>query len=108
MWLKNLIASIIGKKQLPNGALLVDARTPQEHQTGVISGSILLPLDQLPEQALTKLGNQQTPIVVYCASGVRAIAARRQLKRMGYLQVINGGGIQNVAESTGEPIIKLL
>lgn len=107
MWLKNLIASIIGKTTAKWG-FVGRCTHPQEHQTGVISGSILLPLDQLPEQALTKLGNQQTPIVVYCASGVRAIAARRQLKRMGYLQVINGGGIQNVAESTGEPIIKLL
>lgn len=79
-------------------ALLIDVRSPVEFSGGSIHGAIHIPVDQIhlidkhkPRIELTR------PIIVFCASGIRSASARRQLLSMGYTNVINGGGISNLA-----------
>ncbi|MCB1789060.1 MAG: rhodanese-like domain-containing protein [Gammaproteobacteria bacterium] len=75
--------------------ITVDIRTPGETRffTGNLPGHLVIPLNELfrPEQ-LAKLP-QDTPIVVMCASGVRATAAATALRNIGFEQtyVLKGG-----------------
>lgn len=78
--------------QKTEGAVLLDVRTPEEYREGRIPGSKNVPLQQL-ETVTTKVRDKDTPVFVYCLSGGRSGQAVRQLKRMGYENVTNIGGI---------------
>lgn len=82
-----------------NGALLLDVRTKPEHMISSISEAKRIHIGDLEERMddvkkWTK-GNKEKPIVVFCAAGVRAEKARAILKKAGYKNVINMGGISN-------------
>lgn len=74
------------------GALLLDVRTPQEYGQGHIPGSKNLPLQQL-DNAESMAENKDTALFVYCYSGARSGQATAYLRRMGYTNVQNIGGI---------------
>lgn len=73
----------------PNGVLL-DVRSPQEYEQGHIPESLNVPLPML-EDVVTVA--EDTPLFVYCHSGVRSRQAAEQLRDMGYWNVHNIGGI---------------
>lgn len=76
------------------GSFLLDVREPDEYRGGHISGSINLPLQNI--RNINKLIlKKDAPIYVYCHSGGRAAQAASDLKRMGYAQVKNIGGISS-------------
>ena len=69
------------------GALLVDVRTPGEYREGRN-----IPLQELGG-AESKLGPKDTPLFLYCRSGARSAQAAGALRRMGYANITNIGGI---------------
>ena len=73
--------------------VLLDVRSREEHLSGHIPGSILLPLDQLASGAGKILGNPEKKIVVYCQSGARSAQAAKVLGKLGYKDVRDLGGI---------------
>ncbi len=75
-----------------DGAVLLDVRTPQEYREGHIPGSKNVPLQELGRVTAVAAG-KDTPLFVYCHSGARSRQAVNELRRMGYLQVKNIGGI---------------
>ena len=74
------------------GAVLLDVRTPEEVADGRIPGSINIPLQRLDdvEDAVEDL---DTPLFVYCQSGMRSRKAAVRLEQMGYTNVTDLGGI---------------
>ncbi|MCB9681779.1 MAG: rhodanese-like domain-containing protein [Alphaproteobacteria bacterium] len=78
---------------LSEGAVLLDVRTPPEHQQQAIPGSTLLPLADLPSK-MGSLDPNKT-YVVYCRSGGRSAQAAGLLKRHGFARVYDLGGIGN-------------
>ena len=74
-----------------NGVLL-DVRREEEYGEGHIPGSRNLPLSRL-EQAKSEIPDRETPLFVYCLSGGRSGKAVAFLKKLGYTQVKNIGGI---------------
>ena len=74
------------------GAVLVDVRTPEEYKDGHIPGSHNVPLQQLDKIA-GAAENMDTALYVYCHSGARSRQATALLRRMGYTNVHNIGGI---------------
>ena len=80
------------------GAVLLDVRSSQEFQKGHIPGSRNVPLSSLGEAA-GLAEDKETPLFVYCYSGARSGQAVHVLRRMGYANVKNIGGI---AAWTGE------
>ncbi|BBM82586.1 molybdopterin-synthase adenylyltransferase MoeB [Candidatus Uabimicrobium amorphum] len=73
--------------------LLIDVRQEYEHHAEHITGSILIPLDQLP-QNLPSCAKQH-PIVVYCKSGRRSQKATNILREQGFQNVLSlQGGIE--------------
>lgn len=82
----------------PAGArLLLDVRTPAEYAAGHLPGARSIPLDTLAERAAAELPDRAAAIVIYCQSGMRSRMACRQLARMGYTGVVNGGGMAALA-----------
>ena len=74
------------------GAVLLDVRTPQEYQQGHIPGSKNIPLQEI-DRVASAAGGKDTPLFVYCHSGARSRQAVDVLRRMGYLNIKNIGGI---------------
>lgn len=80
------------------GAFLIDVRDADEYAEGHIPGSINVPLMSLREIE-DLIDDYDTPIYVYCLSGIRAGRAVPALNMIGYTKVKNIGGIKDY---TGE------
>ena len=78
--------------QATAGAVLLDVRTPEEYAEGHIPGSVSIPLAALPAR-YNELGALDTPLFVHCLSGGRSGQAVSFLKRAGFTNVKNIGGI---------------
>lgn len=76
------------------GAVLLDVRSKQEYIAGHIKGSKNIPLDEVAKVA-NLIKDKATPIYVHCLSGGRSMQATGYLKRLGYQNVKNIGGISN-------------
>lgn len=74
------------------GAVLLDVRTISEYREGHIPGSRNIPLQNIGGAAAF-LNGRDTPVFTYCHSGARSGQAAGALRRMGYTQVKNIGGI---------------
>lgn len=83
-----------------SGAILLDVRTSEEYREGHIPESKNVPL-QFIDGIGTVVNKKDTPIFVYCYSGSRSNQAASALKRMGYTNVKNIGGI---ASYTGKVV----
>ncbi len=77
------------------GARIVDVRTPQEYGAGSYKKSRNIPVDALAGR-LGELEPRDKPIVVYCASGARSSQAARILKKAGFTDVSNAGGLSEM------------
>lgn len=78
-------------KMTKNG-VLIDVRTKEEYAEGHIPDSINLPLSHL-DQILKEVPDKNTPLFVYCQSGSRSARAAKSMKKAGYSDVTNIGGI---------------
>jgi rhodanese-related sulfurtransferase len=70
---------------------LLDVRTPEEFATGHIPGAANISVQTLA-QRLREVPKTM-PVVVYCRSGNRSRTALQLLKRAGYSEVYDLGGI---------------
>ncbi len=80
-------------EKLKNGKrpLVLDVRQPSEYRSGHISGSKLVPLNELSSRM--KELPQSREIVCVCASGNRSSSATRMLTKAGYNAVNMKGGM---------------
>jgi phage shock protein E len=100
-----LFAPLLGPAQsLPEGAVLIDVRSPSEFASAHLKDAISLPLDCLVREIHSVVPDQGAEIIVYCQSGGRSAAACRALLDMGYANVVNGGGIQALASRMNREI----
>ncbi len=76
------------------GAVLLDVRTAEEYREGHIEGSINLPLDRIAK-IKEIVADRSTPLFVHCYSGSRSGQAVAFLRKIGYNNVKNIGGIGN-------------
>lgn len=74
------------------GALLLDVRTPEEYAEGHIEDSVNVPLQNI-EILRTIIEDKSTPLFVYCRSGARSARATDILKKMGFFNAEDIGGI---------------
>ena len=80
-----------------SSVVFVDVRTQREYDAGHIDGAIHIPHTEMDEryEELERYKDQQ--IVVYCRSGRRSGIAEGILENHGFENVINGGGLQDLA-----------
>lgn len=76
------------------GAFLIDVREPNEFASGHVAGAVSLPLSEL-ERIGELVEDRSAPIFLYCASGVRSARAAAKLRRRGYANVHDIGGIKD-------------
>ena len=69
--------------------LLLDVRTPVEHEEMHIAGSRLMPLDKLDPTAVKEAAAGSERCVVICRSGNRSLDAGHALEEAGFTQVYN-------------------
>lgn len=74
----------------PETSILVDVRTPEEHEEAFIPGSVLIPVDELRDR-LSELP-QDKEIILYCRVGLRGYLAYRILAQKGYSRLRNLSG----------------
>ena len=75
------------------GYIILDTRTREEYDEGHIPGAILIPHDQIREQAESVLTDKDQLILVYCRSGRRSKLASEDLVELGYTNIMEFGGI---------------
>jgi len=73
--------------------ILLDVRTPSEYESGHIEGAVLLPLDNITEEASEVIPDNEKIYYVYCRSGNRSATAAQLLVDMGYKNIYDLGGI---------------
>jgi rhodanese-related sulfurtransferase len=86
-------AALVAEK-IKGGATVVDVRSEGEFRGGAYRGAINVPLQVLSSK-LDRIPKGR-PVVVYCASGSRSAMAVRLLKKAGYQDVWNAGGLHHL------------
>ena len=79
-------------------SILIDVRTQQEFADGALPGATRIETEDLAERIAAVAPDKNAPVVLYCRSGRRASAAQDLLQELGYSQVINAGGYQELNE----------
>jgi molybdopterin/thiamine biosynthesis adenylyltransferase/rhodanese-related sulfurtransferase len=85
------------------GAVLVDIREQDEVDQGIVPGAIHIPRGFLEMRIEEAVRDRDTPIVVYCAGGVRSIFGAEALTDLGYRNVASMSGGFNGWKSIGLP-----
>lgn len=78
---------LLRKLSTERDCIVLDVRTDEEYADGRIPNAIHIPLHDLAERAPSVLPEQNRPIVVYCAHGIRSAQALRWLSHVGYQSV---------------------
>ncbi|KPN71210.1 hypothetical protein AKG09_08245 [Neisseria sp. 83E34] len=74
----------------------IDVRTPKEFKTGNIEGALNIPVDQITERIHSVSPDKHAPLHLYCRSGRRVGIAIKQLEELGYTDITNHGGYQDL------------
>lgn len=82
------------KARLENGQrpILLDVREREEYREGHLEGALALPRGFMEMRVEEAVPDKETPVVAYCAGGVRSLIAARTLKEMGYTDVSSMAG----------------
>ena len=85
---------------------VIDVRDPDEYRDGHIEAATNISRGFLEFRIAGAVPDPKTPVVLYCQTGLRSVLAAKQLKELGYENVINlGGGYAKWAQ-TGLPVVK--
>lgn len=92
---KNLVTyeELQGKLNSKASFTLLDVRTLDEYNAGHIPAAVLLPYDEIAQKAEKLLPEKDAEIIVYCRSGRRSAIAADELRKLGYTEVKDFGGI---------------
>ena len=82
------------RRQLTEEASLavIDVRDPDEFREGAIPGAVAISRGFLEFKAQDAFPDPETPIVVYCLSGLRSLLAAKALHDLGYRKVTSMTG----------------
>jgi molybdopterin/thiamine biosynthesis adenylyltransferase/rhodanese-related sulfurtransferase len=88
----NSVSTEGGAERIASGYTVLDVREPDEYQEGAIPGAIHIPRGHLESQVENRITDKSTPVLVYCASGVRSVFAANTLQELGYETVAELAG----------------
>lgn len=77
-----------------SGSVLLDVRTQEEYREYHIDGAVNIPLQNI-DSAESLIKDKTQRIYVHCLSGVRSASASRFLKKAGFSDVVDIGGINS-------------
>mgnify|MGYP001450330894 CR=1 FL=1 len=73
-------------------SVVLDVRESDEWRQGHLEGAVSLPRGFLEIKVESTVPDKQTPIIAYCAGGVRSLIAGKALKELGYQNVTSMAG----------------
>ncbi|HEX8918929.1 MAG TPA: molybdopterin-synthase adenylyltransferase MoeB [Chloroflexota bacterium] len=88
-----------------NGPKVIDVREKSEWDEGAIKGASHIARGNLELRIENAVPNRSTPILLYCAGGIRSLLAGRTLKEMGYTDVASLAGGFTAWKDSGQPYI---
>jgi sulfur-carrier protein adenylyltransferase/sulfurtransferase len=88
----NSVSTETAAERIASGYTVLDVREPDEYQEGAIPGAIHIPRGHLESQVENRITDKTTPVLVYCASGVRSVFAANTLQQLGYETVAELAG----------------
>ena len=81
-----------GSRLRDEGAIMLDVREADEYEQGAIPGAIHIPRGMLEVSVEARIADKNTPIVAFCAGGVRSAFAAESLAQLGYADVVSMDG----------------
>ncbi len=85
------------------GTVVLDVREPDEYEQGALTNVVHIPRGHLEAQVEARISGHDTPIVVYCAGGVRSAFATKTLGELGYTNVVSMAGGFGRWKDEGKP-----
>ena len=87
------ISTDTAAEHIADGYTVLDVREPDEYQEGALAGAIHIPRGHLEAQIESRIPDKTTPVVVYCAGGVRSAFAAKTMNELGYqvVESMDGG-----------------
>jgi rhodanese-related sulfurtransferase len=90
----------------PEGAVIIDVRTPQEYASGHLEGSVNIDINAADfEENITAL-DPIAKYLIYCRSGNRSAQAIERMRGLGFTNMVDLGSIESAATSTGVEVIR--
>ena len=80
---------LMGDMEAGKKVRIIDVRTPREHAVVSISGSTLIPIDELRSRLDELAGHKKEELVAHCGTGLRSYLACRILQAHGFTRVKN-------------------
>ena len=97
-----LFSSLVSSNEI----IVIDVRSDEEVKTGIIQDAIHIEWTKIDKE-ITKIDlSKDHAIYLYCRSGNRSGKAADILKNIGYVNVINAGGIKDAAKKLDKKIVK--
>jgi len=87
--------------QVPDNAVWIDVRTPEEYAGGHLGGALSIPLGGIEAGVRGRNLPLDTPIYLYCGSGYRSGLGLKRLQILGYTQVVNAGSLEDARKLAG-------
>lgn len=72
---------------------ILDVRSFEEFDEYWIEGSLNIPLDNLEQSVSSLIPDKEAPLIVICRSGNRSLEAIDVLRKLGYTDLYDAGGI---------------
>lgn len=88
-----------GGPPAPGQPFIIDVRTTDEYREGHVREAINIPHDEIAGRIAAYAPDRDTRIVLYCRSGRRSNIAEQALRQMGYRQIENKGGLNDMLHS---------
>jgi phage shock protein E len=85
-----------GGPPAPGQPLVIDVRNLGEYQRIHVREAVNIPYDKIGSRIAAFVPDQNARIVLYCRSGRRSGIAEQTLRELGYSQIVNGGGLDNM------------
>ncbi|QDS91956.1 Thiosulfate sulfurtransferase PspE precursor [Roseimaritima multifibrata] len=80
---------------------IVDVRSQEEWDGGHIEQAVHIPHTEIADRIGEVTSDKDAKIIFYCAAGGRAGKAKDTLEDLGFTNVENGGGIDDMKERDG-------
>ena len=83
--------------KIKSGAKIIDVRTSEEFGEEHYPNAVNIPVEGI-QSRIDEVGEKNSPVILYCASGARSAYAARLLKNSGFTDVVNAGGLYDMPE----------
>ena len=80
--IKEVTPAQVGALQ-PGGAAIVDVREASEWEQGHLPDAIHISKSYVEQQIENAVPDRDTPVILYCAGGVRSLFAAQSLEQLG-------------------------